>query len=233
MRPKLLARRLHKWLAIIVGAQLVIWAVSGFYMVVVDIDIIHGDMLVKPVEARLGSHLESALPIPELLANNPGASAVELRLRGERPVYLLNSESGRAVVDARSGEALPPLESEQAAAIARQYYSGEAPVAGTQLIEADPPSEIAFLPLPVWQVNFDDRWGTSFYIDPDSGRFMTRRHTLWRVFDFLWMLHILDYDTRENINNNLLRVAAAAALLMALSGCWLLWLRFRPRRARA
>ena len=40
MRPARLSRTLHKWLALLVGAQAVVWIVSGLYMVVVDIDFI-------------------------------------------------------------------------------------------------------------------------------------------------------------------------------------------------
>ena len=232
MRAKLLSRRLHKWLAILVGAQLLVWALSGFYMVAVHIDIIHGDMLVRPVDADLGRSLDRLLPIPTLLERYPDTRAVTLARRGELPIYRLDRETGREVVDARSGEPLDPLTAEQAAAIATHHFSGAALVSATTLVERDPPSEIQFLPLPVWRVDFDDAWGTSFYVHPDTGQFMTRRHTLWRVFDFLWMLHIMDYDTRENINNTLLRIFAAMALLLGITGTWLVWLRFAPARAR-
>jgi uncharacterized iron-regulated membrane protein len=228
-----LSRRLHKWLALLVGAQLLVWALSGFYMVVVHIDIIHGDMLVKPVDADLGRSLDQYLPIPMLLERYPDASAVTLSRRGTRPVYRLHGEESRQVVDAYSGEPLLPMTAAEAAAIATDQFSGTAGVVRTTLVESDPPSEIQFLPLPVWRVDFDDAWGTSFYIDPDSGRFMTRRHTLWRVFDFLWMLHIMDYDTRENVNNMVLRIFAGMALLLGLTGTWLVYLRFVPARARA
>ena len=87
MRAKLLSRRLHKWLALLVGAQLLIWSVSGFYMVAVHIDIIHGDMLVKPVEPDLGRHLERALPVPEILARYPDTTALSMASRGGQPIY--------------------------------------------------------------------------------------------------------------------------------------------------
>lgn len=230
---KQLSRRLHKWLALLVGIQLIVWATSGFYMVAVHIDIIHGDMLVKPVEPELGPWLDEVVPMQALLEGYPGTATVTLVSRNGTPVYQLDGAQGSQWVNARSGESMPPLSAEQAAAVAKRHFSGDAEVADTLLIEKDPPGEIAFLPLPVWRVDFDDAWGSSFYIDPNTGHFMARRHTLWRVFDFLWMLHIMDYDTREDINNPLLRVAASAALLLVLSGSWLLYLRFMPLGRRA
>ncbi len=41
----------------------------------------------------------------------------------------------------------------------------------------------------------------------------------------------MDYDERDNVNNTLLRGATILALMFALSGLWLLYFRFRPRRA--
>lgn len=228
----MLSRRLHKWLALLVGAQLVVWAMSGFFMVAVHIDIIHGDMLVKPVEPALGPWLDDVVPIHELVARYPGTGAVSLISRNGQPVYQLEGEQGQQWLDATSGKPMPRLSAAQAAVVASRHYAGDAAVSRTALIENDPPGEIAFLPLPVWRIDFADAWGTSFYIDPQTGHFMTRRHTLWRVFDFLWMLHIMDYDTREDINNPVLRIAATAALLLVLTGAWLLYLRFVPAGRR-
>jgi hypothetical protein len=53
---------------------------------------------------------------------------------------------------------------------------------------------------------------------------------LWRWFDFLWMFHIMDYETRDDVNNNLLRVASATGLAFALSGIWLLLYSFSRRK---
>jgi len=43
------------------------------------------------------------------------------------------------------------------------------------------------------------------------------------------MLHIMDYDTRDDFNHPLLVIAAASALLFALSGAVLLVLGWWPR----
>ncbi len=233
MRARLLSRRLHKWLALAVGVQLLVWSLSGFYMVAVHIDIIHGNMLVQPVRQSLASELAQVLPPAEILSEHPDTTALTLALRDQRAVYLLAGEQGNTVLDAQSGQPLPGLGAEEAAVIARRYFTGDAAVRATTLIERDPPTEIAPFPLPLWRVDFDDIWGSSFYIDPASGRLVTRRHTLWRVFDFMWMLHIMDYEAREDINNSLLRIFSSLALLLGMTGSWLLWLRFVTARRRS
>ncbi len=49
-------------------------------------------------------------------------------------------------------------------------------------------------------------------------RELDRRTTRWRVFDFFWMLHVLDFESRDDFNHPLLQVAALLGLLIALSG---------------
>ena len=93
--------------------------------------------------------------------------------------------------------------------------------------EADKPIELQTTGLPLWQVTFDDHINTTFYISPNTGELAVRRHTFWRVFDFLWMLHIMDYDDRSQVNNNLLRIAALAGTGIAVSGICLLFFAFR------
>ena len=61
---------------------------------------------------------------------------------------------------------------------------------------------------------------------------MARRNDWWRLFDVVWMLHIMDYDTRDDFNHPLLIVSAATALLFALSGVVLLTLSLLPRKQR-
>ena len=84
----------------------------------------------------------------------------------------------------------------------------------------------------MWAVRFDDLGKTTFYISPQTGEIMARRHQLWRIFDFVWMFHIMDYENRVDVHNNLLRAAIIAAMLMACSGIWLLLYSFNRRPAK-
>ena len=83
---------------------------------------------------------------------------------------------------------------------------------------------------PLWRVDFDDRFNTSFYIDPYTGALATRRHQYWRIFDFFFMLHIMDYDERNDVNNLLLKLAQFTGVSFAITGLWLLFYSFNRRR---
>jgi hypothetical protein len=159
-----------------------------------------------------------------------------VRIKGlptfEHALYELKTGRGTVLVDAATAEQVSPLSREQVAALARAYFAKSGDLAGLTLLTENAPLEIQTRPLPLWRADFDDWLATTLYVHPDSGELVTRRHRFWRWFDFFWMLHIMDYEARENINNNLLRVAAAGGTVLALSGVWLLFFSFR-RRARA
>jgi hypothetical protein len=56
------------------------------------------------------------------------------------------------------------------------------------------------------------------YVSSQLGTFQAVRHNQWRAFDFLWMLHTMDYKSRDDINNWLLRGFSIFGLLTVLSG---------------
>jgi uncharacterized iron-regulated membrane protein len=230
MRAVVLSRTLHKWLALIVGVQLALWTLSGFYMVVVDLDFIHGDPLVRNLRVPL-VRTSGELPIGEVARRFPAATQVSLRsLPGFAvPLYDIATEGRRVLLDATTGRQLSPLPAEQVRALARAYYAGAGGIRSLELLERDPPSELGSRPLPLWRVDFDDGLQTSLYIHPDTGTLVTRRHRFWRWFDFLWSLHIMDYKARENINNSLLRGTTLLAATTVLSGVWLLYFSFRHK----
>ncbi|MFP5329094.1 MAG: PepSY domain-containing protein [Alphaproteobacteria bacterium] len=219
----------HKWLGLFIGLQVVIWSLSGLYMTAIHIDIIHGDHLVRELP---GPKIPaSALADPVAVAAANGASAMRLTLLGGQPAYVLSAEAGERVVDARSGRPLPPPDEAEIRRIATATYTGTEPIASIRLIE-EIPGEIRGRKPPLWRVEFDHWNKPTLYFSPTTGELLTRRHELWRIFDFVWMLHIMDYDERENVNNTLLRVFTWGAVLMALSGAWLLLFSFPKKKKK-
>jgi len=228
MKSAFWARRAHKWIGLVIGVQALLWMISGVYMTVVPLNVIHGDHLAHvhgrplPVEA---TRIDAAT----LLQRHPQLQSFRLTHVLEREVYEVRQNGGKFLVDAASGERLPPLDRDGAIALARSLYQGDGEVARVEWITRAP-SEVKTRPVPMWAVHFTDRGQSTLYLSPDSGELLARRHSLWRWFDFVWMLHIMDYEDRTDVNNTLLRVAAVTALGFALSGIWLLFYSFGKRR---
>jgi hypothetical protein len=73
------------------------------------------------------------------------------------------------------------------------------------------------------------------YVSAERGRVEARRNRTWRWFDWLWMLHIMDYDARSDFNHLLLQAASVLGLVTVASGFALgavtsPWLRGRAGR---
>ncbi|MGX7953096.1 PepSY domain-containing protein [Tsuneonella sp. HG249] len=228
MRTHLVARKTHKWFGLFIGLQVVVWSLSGLYMTIVHIDTIHGDHLVR--EAANPGIDAGVLQDPLALAARAKATGIRLAWVGERPIYVTEGPSRARAFSATSAVRLDPPNEQAIRALASSYYTGTEPIASADLI-TDVPGEIRGRTPPLWRVEFDHWNRPTFYLSPVTGELLSRRHELWRVFDFVWMLHIMDYDERENVNNVLLRVFTWGAVLMALSGIGLLFYAF-PRRKK-
>ena len=230
IRWPLLVRRTHKWLAFFVGIQVVLWTLTGFYMVTVHIDYIHGDHLVRSAPAEAFNTARLVQPT-QVIASVPEASEVRLQRLLGKPVWRVEAPEAALLVDAESGAKLAPLTQAQVEQVARQIYTGDPTIVSTKLL-TEAPLEMQTRKPPYWQVEFKGWNQPTLYISPTTGEMISRRHNLWRAFDFAWMLHIMDYDERSNVNNPLLRVATWSAVIMALSGAWLIFWSFRWRKRK-
>lgn len=198
-------------------------------MTAVHIDTIHGDHFIREQEVGAFNLAQYVSPGSALQAV-PGSQALKLSWHLGRPVYIVQAKLGQALVDARQGTRLPPPSQEEIARIAQSRYKGDERLVSLALIK-EVPGEIRGRKPPLWRAQFSGWNKPTLYISPVTGELISRRHELWRVFDFMWMLHIMDYQERENVNNWLLRGMTVLALVTVLSGIWLLWFAF-PRRRR-
>lgn len=229
----------HRWLGLLAGLQVVAWVGSGAVFVWLDLDEVHGDHDVREQPAPVLGR--GALAAPERAALE-ALEAVEGR-KVEPTRFLLTSHLGRPVravyegaggvpvglVDAATGDALTPLDAPGASAAARADYAPAHPVAKVELVRSAG-GDYRGSELPVWRVEFAGPKRTRLYVSPRSGRVVARRNRAWRVFDFFWMLHTMDYRGRDDFNHPLVRGASLGALAAVLSGAVLLWHRFRPLR---
>ncbi|HNP34377.1 MAG TPA: hypothetical protein PKK10_00880 [Woeseiaceae bacterium] len=233
MKAPFLARKTHKWIALVIGIQVTFWMLSGAYMAVLDIDFIHGDPLVKNIDEPFLGNVEDLYLIKSIVNRYPRATQIDLVSRIGVPYYVVIEDSAEPVLlYATSGVPVSPIPVELVAELARYYYAGDGALSDVNLLrdDSDRPSEIQARPLPLWQVRFDDAIQTTFYISPSTGELVSRRHTFWRVYDFLWMFHIMDYESRTDLNNNLLRVASFFGISFGLTGVWLLVYALKRKR---
>ncbi len=225
-------RKAHKWLALIVGLQIMLWGISGFYMTVVDIDTIHGDYLVKKISPTIISS-ESINPIPQPILDefdyddkDFALTDISLKNIAGKAYYQLMARRKSILIDAKSGGVAGKISKLEIKNQVKQYYAGDAKLKALKLLNRYP-DEIGGRKKTVWQAQFDDSFNSTLYFDSSTGRLISKRTDLWRAFDFLWMLHIMDYRSREDIENNIFRLFAILSLLFTFIGWLLLYLRLK------
>lgn len=197
------------------------WTASGIYFSWTDIDEIHGDQFLS------GTSQTTRLSQLAIRDSDLQVAELEVRFIDERP-YLWVNES--TLIDPESGEEKPGVSKDEAKRIARRHIKGEYDVTGvSRLTEVGPHHEYRGRPLPVWVVSFEGLQELTAYVAERDGSFQIVRHQSWRIFDFLWMLHTMDYQGRDDFNNNLLRFFSLLALFIVLSGFVLFYITRRKR----
>lgn len=217
--------QIHKWIALVVGLQVLFWTAGGVVMTVLPIERVRSEHhLAKAAPAPLD--LSRLLEAKEAAARAGVAAPVSAALKstGRGPVWVLTPASGKpATLDALTGRPVATLTDAEARRLAAAAYVGEGrPVAARHYAAA--PQETG-REGPLWRVDFDDAERTSFYLDPLTGEVVTRRSDVWRFYDFFWRLHILDFRTGEDFNHPLIIALALLTLPMVLTGFILLWIR--------
>lgn len=215
-------RRIHKWVGLVIGIQFVLWTVSGAIMALLDMDKVGGHSAAAPTEVA------SAWPADLLDPARLGAvEGLVLRRVLDRPVYELTDSLGKRVVDARTGRPVV-IDAASAQQIAKQAFHQQAPVVSVEHL-AKPNLEAREHAGPMWRVNFADEENSSAYVSAITGRPLVNRGDTWRTWDFVWMLHNMDYVNRTSFNHPLIIFVAFATLWISFTGFYLLFKSFRRR----
>jgi len=229
----LFIRKVHRYLGLFIGIQLLAWTVSGFYFSWNDIDNVHGDHLRKTPHFL---HTDIEVVSPSQVINQLKESikvdsihSIHLINVANKPVYQIAYFSGHtgegahphahyALADAVTGNLRKPLTKEEAISIATDNVLEGASVADVKLLErTDSHHEFRERPLPAYAITFSNP-DCTVYISTELGTYQTIRHNQWRVFDFLYMFHTMDYQGIDNFNNWLLKIFSAFGIITVLSG---------------
>lgn len=224
-------RKLHRYLGLVIGIQLLIWTVSGAFFSFNSIRSVRGEDRVRqpdPIDLAQSSLIHSWLT-PEMrdaLGERP-VSSVQIRSMAGRPVMELECRSGSQVapllVDVSSGHILSPIKEETARQIALNDYDGSPAIESVTFIETTTQhSEYRGKELPAWRVQLADDRKTAIYVSANRGLVTARRNQQWRWFDWFWMLHTMDYQGRDNFNTMLLKTVSCFGIATVASG-FLLW----------
>lgn len=224
-----LARRIatiHKWLGLIVFAQLIVWTSTGLFFVAIHITDVRADNLVHPANHMTPVDmsrvkLTSAEALNSVAEDRP--YEVTLKSLAGLPVYQIRAEIGTFLVSGETGERII-VDEPLARRIAAATWANDTPIRTMQELETAPRE--SSVSGNVWAAHFQGEGDPTLYISAVDGRTSLPRTDLWRTYDFLYGLHLMDYSEHENFNTPWMLAAAILALSTVLFGVALLVHRF-------
>ena len=214
-------RKAHRYLGLFLGIQFLLWTISGLYFSWTNIDEIRGEHLInKNVKLKDFSELIS----PSKL-NESNIKSIELRNISGVPYYWINNAN---LYNAYTGNLKQSITKKEAVDIAKQSLVKGLEIKSINYISTvDKHHEYRNKLLPAYVISFKDSRNIKAYVSSLDGKFQTVRHRNLRWFDFLWMAHTMDNESRDNINNTLIRVFSLLGLITVLSG-FTLWVTSSP-----
>jgi hypothetical protein len=175
-----------------------------------------------------GDHLKRALgplvlttPVVAPMTSPRPVKSMTLEARPDGPKWVITYiDGGGRLADPVTGTLLPRIDATTAGRLARATFAGTDMLQSVSRTNADAPPLDLRRNRPAWQATFAD--GTHVYIDAETGAVLATRTKFWRAYDFMWGLHIMDLQTREETSHPILIAFAALAGVGVIIGLILL-----------
>ncbi len=231
-------RTWHRYLGFVLGLQFLAWTIGGLYFSWVNIETIRGeDLRAEKKPLTIPANLSSFSKITDSLSSN-GIQVMDLQIVNllDKTYYLVKTNQGTEeflLYDVITQQLRPKISEKDAVTIAKN-----------SLRQPSKPQKIEYItsthghheyrekPLPAYAITFDHPNNTTVYVSEKIGNVLSYRSNKWRFFDFLWMLHTMDYKERDNFNNWLLRIFSVFSVITVMSGFTLFFLSTNFKRLK-
>jgi hypothetical protein len=213
-------RLFHKYLSLVISIQLLLWTVSGIYFAFNKIELVRG-------EQYLIEHKVSKLDLKEVESSFSGKNVNFVR-RLDEWIIKVETDSGFSYTDLQ-GQNLDELNEEEVREVVRQSTK-LIPLMVQRIDKPEIRAEFRGRNLPIFKVATSTTDNINVYVDAFTGEVTAIRSDSWRIWDFLWGAHIIDYSERENINNFLIKILSILALISSLSGIVLFFKTFKFKK---
>ena len=210
---KFVLRKVHSYLSLFISIQLLLWTVSGIYFAFNKIELVRGEQyrLTESFPVNFNEVKFSRSDVQQVKAINrlgeiifvvSGSKSTEYLDSFGAPVSKLNKSEVFEIVS--SSSTLKPIDLEE-------------------ITEFSKGSEFRGRNLPLYKVTSlnDKDKKINLYLNVFSGEITAVRSLQWRIWDLMWGFHIMDWQTRDKINNIFLQIFSILALVSSISGIML------------
>ena len=224
--------KVHKWMAVTVGAFILVWLISGIVMILPPPFPAPARQRTPPLDFQeiTVSPAEAVGNLGKVLKASPQVISVSLRRIADAVVYEVTVKPGGShLIDARSGQVFM-ITPEVAEQIARDGFPSPARV--LQIERVDRHSfAYPWGPLPAYRIVFDDDRATVSYISTSDGT--VRRSDRWsRIRGAITSLHAFEplklITKRDAVRKGLLVLLSVVGVGVAGTGYYLALPRRRP-----
>ena len=208
-----IVRNTHKYLSFFISVQLFLWTVSGIYFAFNKIELVRGEQY----------RLTESFPINfnEVNFSRSDVQQVKAVNRLGEIIFVVSSSMGVEYLDT-FGSPVNKLNENEVFEIV-SASSTLMPIDLEEITESSKGSEFRGRDLPLFKVTSlnDKDKKINLYLNVFSGEITAVRSIQWRIWDLMWGFHIMDWQTRDKINNIFLKIFSILALVSSISGIML------------
>ena len=207
---KFLVRNIHKYLSFLISIQLLLWTVSGIYFAFNKIENVRGEQYREEPNFNVD--------FSKLNFQIDGAQNIRVIDRMDEEILVVDGIYGREYLDFY-GKDVEQLNAEEAKTLSAKHTS-LIPESVELVTENIVGSEFRGRALPIYRVKSvnDVGEGINVYLNVYTGEVEAVRSNQWRIWDLMWGFHIMDWKTRDDIDNLLLKIFSILALISSITG---------------
>jgi len=205
-----LVRNTHKYLSFFISLQLFLWTISGIFFSFNKIELVRGE------QYRLTQNFP--IDFGEVNFSRSDVHQVKAINRLGKTAFVVSGSKGIEYLDA-FGKPLSKLNKDEVFEIV-SAFSTLKPIDLDEITKSSKGSEFRGRNLPLYKVTSlnDKDEKINLYLDVFSGEITAVRSLQWRIWDLMWGFHIMDWQTRDKINNIFLKIFSILALVSSISG---------------
>ena len=208
-----IVRNTHKYLSFFISLQLFLWTISGIYFAFNKIELVRGEQY----------RLTESFPINFNEVNFSRSDVYQIKAikRLDEIIFVVNASKGTEYLNAL-GTPVSKLSKSEVFEIVSSSSTLE-PIDLEEITESSKGSEFRGRDLPLYKVTSlnDKDKKINLYLNVFSGEITAVRSIQWRIWDLMWGFHIMDWQTRDKINNIFLQIFSILALVSSISGIML------------
>jgi len=208
-----IVRNTHKYLSFFISVQLFLWTVSGIYFAFNKIELVRGEQY----------RLTESFPINfnEVKFSRSDVVQVKAINRLGEIIFVVSGSKGTEYLDS-FGTPVDKLNKSEIFEIVSSSSTLK-PIDLEEITESSKGSEFRGRNLPLYKVTSlnDKDKKINLYLNVFSGEITAVRSIQWRIWDLMWGFHIMDWQTRDKINNIFLQIFSILALVSSISGIML------------